>query len=195
MTQPFDQQPGTFAKKKQSVGLVDLFTGFLVVGLRGFGGVLPWARQMIVEERQWLSPTEFTEFLSIGQLLPGPNIVNIAVILGAKFQGVRGSICAVGGLLFMPMVIVMILGSFYTAYGNLPILEPVFHNMAAAAVGLILAMGAKMVRAHAWTIRAVAIAGLAFAMVGLLRWPLPFVVLVVAPLAVLAQYHADRRDN
>ncbi len=192
MTEPVDNRPIPVAQEKRSVGLVELFTGFLLVGLRGFGGVLPWARQMIVEERRWLSPAEFTEFLSIGQLLPGPNIVNIAVILGAKFQGVSGSVSAVGGLLFMPMVIVMILGGFYTAFGNLPVLEPVFHNMAAAAVGLIVAMGVKMVRAQSWTMRAVMVAGVSFAMVGLLRWPLPLVVLVLAPLAILTQYRADR---
>lgn len=175
------------------VRLIDLFIGFLVVGLRGFGGVLPWARQMIVEERGWLTPAEFTEFLSIGQLLPGPNIVNVAVMLGARFQGVRGSFAALGGLMLMPIVIVMVLGMLYDRYGALPVLAPVLHNMAAAAVGLILAMGVKMVRAQSWTGRALFITGLAFTMVGLLHWPLLLAVLIAAPVAIALQYAATRR--
>ena len=57
----------------------DLFAGFFVVGICGFGGVLPWARRMIVDQRQWLTPAEFTEMLGLCQFLPGGNIMNVTI--------------------------------------------------------------------------------------------------------------------
>src|SRR3954462_1042420 len=90
-----------------------LFVGFLKVGLSGFGGVLPFARRMLVEERRWLSEEEFTGVLSLSQVLPGPNIVNVSVIVGRKFQGWIGSILATVGLMLMPLVIVLSLAALY----------------------------------------------------------------------------------
>src|SRR5271170_6526978 len=85
------------------ISRTELFMGFLFVGLRGFGGVLPWARQMIIEERHWLTEEEFTELYSLCNLLPGPNIVNVSIALGARFQGWAGSIAAFSGLMTAPL--------------------------------------------------------------------------------------------
>ena len=90
-----------------------LFLGFLMVGLQGFGGVLPFARRMLVEQHRWLSEREFTEVLSLSQFLPGPNIVNVSIIVGNRFRGPLGSIAATLGLMLMPFVIVLVLAALY----------------------------------------------------------------------------------
>jgi chromate transporter len=80
-------------------GVLDLFTAFMGVGLSGFGGVLPFARRMLVDRRRWLSPAEFTEVLGLSQLLPGPNIVNVTIYVGARFAGIPGAVAAFLGLM------------------------------------------------------------------------------------------------
>ncbi len=162
-----------------------LFTGFLGIGLRGFGGVLPWARRMIVEERRWMTDAEFTETLSICQLLPGPNIANVSIVLGTRYHGALGAAAAFGGLMTMPLVIVMTLGALYERYGKLPIFDPVFHDLGAAAAGLVLATGVKMAASHRKKPLSIAIAGLAFIAVALAQWPLFAVVLGLAPVSFL----------
>ena len=95
------------AREVPTVGA--LFWGFLSIGVIGFGGVLPWARRMMVEQRRWLTPAEFTDLLGLCQFLPGPNIVNLSVALGSRFRGVPGAVAAVVGLISLPMVIVFLL--------------------------------------------------------------------------------------
>jgi chromate transporter len=170
------------------ITLSALFLGFLGVGLRGFGGVLPWARRMIVEERGWLSDAEFTETLSICQLLPGPNIANVSIALGTRFRGAAGALAAFGGLMTMPLVIVLSLGALYDRYGQLPALEPVFHNLGAAAAGLVVATGCKMAAPHWRNPLAVMIAVAAFGAVALLQYPLIWVVLGLAPVSLLLHW-------
>lgn len=163
------------------ISRTELFLGFLFVGLRGFGGVLPWARQMIVEERRWLTEEEFVELYSLCNLLPGPNIVNVSIALGARFQGLAGSIAAISGLMTAPLAIVLALGALYERYHALPALGPLLHNLSAAAAGMVLAAGCKMAKPQWRKPLSVAIALLAFAGVGLLHWPLVWVVLALVP--------------
>ena len=84
-----------------------LFTEFARMGLSGFGGVLPFARAGIVDRNRWLSNTEFAELLSLGQVLPGPNVVNLSVMLGYRYHGVRGAAAAMGGLVLTPAVLLL----------------------------------------------------------------------------------------
>src|SRR3954467_852613 len=90
-----------------------LFLGFLGVALQGFGGVLPWARRVLVERRRWLSDKDFTEILSLGQFLPGPNVVNVAVCIGARFHGATGAVAAYAGLMLAPVAIALGLATLY----------------------------------------------------------------------------------
>jgi chromate transporter len=153
-----------------------------------FGGVLPWARYVLVEKRRWLTGDEFTDILAVCQLMPGPNIVNMSVAIGARFHGGLGALVAVLGLVTLPLVIVLLLASLYGAFQDVPAVARALDGMAAAAAGLIIAMAAKMggpvLRRAPW------IAGpfvlLTFVLVALLRLPLLPVVLVVAPLSVAA---------
>jgi len=93
--------------------VAELFIRFTQVGVSGFGGVMPWARRMLVEERRWLSAEEFNEALSLCQVLPGPNIVNMAVCVGTRFRGALGAFAAFMGLMCAPFAIVLVLGALF----------------------------------------------------------------------------------
>ena len=121
-----------------------LFVGFLLVGLCGFGGVLPWARRMVVEQRRWMSATDFTDLLALCQFLPGPNVINVSVALGQRFFGLSGAIAAFVGLMAAPMVVVILLGLIYTRFADVPAVRHLFVGLAAAASGLVLATSLKI---------------------------------------------------
>jgi chromate transporter len=161
-----------------------LFTEFLVVGLSGFGGVLPFARRMMVERRGWLSEQEFTEILALAQFLPGPNIVNVAIIVGRRFQGVAGSLAATTGLMLMPLVIVLLLATLYARFAQIDAVRGACDGVSAAASGLVLAMGIRMARPIARTPWQLGIGGIAFVAIGIVRLPLLWVLAVLVPLAV-----------
>jgi len=161
-----------------------LFTAFLKVGLSGFGGVLPFARRMLVDQRRWLTEREFIEVLSLSQFLPGPNIVNVTVIVGRRFRGVAGSIAASLGLMLMPLLIVLLLATVYAQVAQHPAVRGATAGVSAAAAGLLLAMAVKMatpIRRTPWQI---GIAALAFVAIGIARVPLPLVLVVLVPLSV-----------
>ena len=167
-------------------GLAELFRGFLEIALSGFGGVLPWARRVLVEKRRWLTPDEFTDLLSLCQFLPGPNIVNMSIAVGARFRGARGAAVACGGLLGVPVVIVMVLGALYSVYGHVPQVQAVIRGISAVASGLLVATGIKMATAPRLRSWMLVVAALVFLCVASLRLPLAAVLLVFAPLSVAA---------
>lgn len=165
------------------VTLKELFTGFLKVGMSGFGGVLPFARRMLVEDRRWLTADEFNEILALSQFLPGPNIVNVSVIVGRRFQRAAGSFVASFGLMLMPMTILLVLASLYAQVAQYPIVERATHGVSAAAAGLVLAVALKMAQPLRKTIWKVGIALVAFAAIGLARLPLLWVLAVLGPIS------------
>jgi chromate transporter len=162
-----------------------LFFAFLATGVVAFGGALPLARRMIVERKRWLTAAEFTELLALCQFLPGPNIVNLTVALGARFRGVPGALAALTGLLAAPMAIAVALGSAYARYSQLPVVRHAFTGLAAAAAGLILATACKI----AWPLRSrpldVALAMVAFAAIAFVRLPLLPTMLALVPVGIL----------
>lgn len=162
-----------------------LFAGFLLVGLCGFGGVLPWARRMIVEQRRWLTPAEFTDLLSLCQFLPGPNVINMSVALGARFRGLSGSVAAFTGLMAAPMAVIILLGVLYERYGGLPTVRQMFGGLAAAASGLVLSTALRIAAPLRHDPRALAVAGASFAAIVVLHVPLVPAMLVLAPLSIL----------
>jgi chromate transporter len=163
----------------------DLFVCFLQMGLVSFGGVLPWARRMLVEQRRWLSNEEFVHMLSLGQMLPGPNVVNVSIMVGNRFHGGIGALLAITGLLLAPLLIILVLALLYTEYGHLPAVQRAFAGTAAATAGLVLAMGIKMLvlQPRTWPVGVVTVA--TFAGAGLLGLPLLAVLAVLAPLGIL----------
>lgn len=168
--------------------LPDLYWGFFQAAVRGFGGVLPFARRMLVEERRWLSPAGFTEVFGLCQLLPGPNVLNCAIVVGARFRGLPGALAAVAGLLTAPLAVVLALAALYARFGQLPGVEAGLRGVGAVAAGLVLATGLRMAGPLARSSRSLAFLGATLVAVGLLRWPLVPVLLALAPLSVLAAW-------
>jgi len=165
-----------------------LFRGFLSIGIIGFGGVLPWARRMVVEQRRWLTPAEFTDLLGLCQFLPGPNIVNFATALGSRFRGLPGAVAAVVGLLSLPMLVVMALGSVYAAYSDIPVVARGAAGLAAAASGLVVATALKIASPLRGRRMGMAIA--LVVIVAIAWWHLPLVptLLVLAPASILLHW-------
>lgn len=153
-----------------------LFSAFSRLALMGFGGVLPIAQRELVERLGWLSPAEFTELLSIGQVLPGPNVVNLSLMVGDRYFGLRGALAALAGMLALPMALVLALAALYQGLADVPAVAGAVRGMGAVSAGLIGAMALKMLPALArnplgrWLWPAVALA-VGVAVVGL-RWPL-----------------------
>jgi chromate transporter len=115
--------------------LGELYRGFFHAGARGFGGVLPWARRMLVEERRWLTAAEFTDLFGLCNFLPGPNTVNMSIVVGARFHGVRGALTALAGILTLPLVVVLALALLYDRFGHLPGIDALLGGVGAAAGG------------------------------------------------------------
>ncbi|HOW74390.1 MAG TPA: chromate transporter [Candidatus Competibacteraceae bacterium] len=154
-----------------------LFWGFSSVGLSGFGGVLPFARRMLVDERQWMTAEEFNTQLGMCQFLPGPNVVNLAVVVGKRYQGLPGAITAPLGLLAGPVLIVLLLALLYDHYGTLPQAQGVLRGIAAVGCGLLFAMAWRMGMAIRekpvfWPFTMLTVTAIA-----LLRWPMPLVMI------------------
>jgi len=176
------------ASKNPPVTKKALFTCFLIMGLISFGGVLPFARRALVEERNWLTNEEFAEALSLGQLLPGPNVVNVSIMVGSHFQGPVGAILAFSGLMFAPMLVILLLAVLYGQYGQLPAVQHVFRGIAPAAAGLVVAVGFKMLVKQAKSWRATGVTLITFICSALLALPLLLVLAVLAPVGVLASW-------
>jgi len=166
--------------------LSELFRAFALVSISGFGGALPWARRAIVEQKRWMTTQEFNETFALSQFLPGPNVINFSVVFGSRFGGAAGAAVALAGLLGPPLVIVMVLAILYERYGDIETLSRILTGITAAAVGLLIAVVAKMAAPlflKRWN-SAPVFALLAFAGVGLMHWPLPYVFLGLAPFSV-----------
>src|ERR671922_1075717 len=130
--------------KRPTVTHVDLAVCFLKIALASFGGGLSaWTRQVIVEERQWLTDEEFLTSLTLARLLPGPNVTNLAVYVGTCFHGLSGAAAALAGLTLVPLAILLSLGVIYFHYHHLPALQAVLTGVVAGSVGLTLSMGVK----------------------------------------------------
>jgi chromate transporter len=171
--------------------LLDLFLGFLSTGLCGFGGVLPWARRMIVEQRRWLTEAEFTELLGLCQFLPGPNVINLSIALGARFHGLRGSLAAFAGLMAAPMAIVIGLGFAYDRLVHIPAVAHAFVGLSAAASALVLATACKIAAPLRSRPLAVGVGLAIFVAVAVLRLPLGLVILVMAPVSALLAWRIE----
>ena len=152
-----------------------LFLGFSSVGLSGFGGVLPFARRMLVDERRWMTAEEFNAQFGLCQFLPGPNVINLAVVVGKRYQGLLGAIVAPVGLLAGPLVIVLLLALLYDHYGSLPLAQSLLRGIAAVGVGLLFAMAWRMGMAIREKPFFLPFTALIVAAIAVLRWPMPIV--------------------
>jgi chromate transporter len=168
--------------------LSEIFWGFLGIAMTGFGGVLPWAQRMLVEKRKWLTAEKFAEDLALAQFLPGPNIINLSIVVGSRFRGPAGAFIACVGLVGAPVVLMMIFGTLYARYGDTSWLSGPLEGLSASAAGLVIAMTAKLAVPIVKSKRVLAIlfALMAFIGVAVIRFPLWWVLFTLAPLSVAA---------
>jgi chromate transporter len=166
-----------------SVG--EIFRGFLHLGLIGFGGVLPLAHHMMVEQRRWLTQAEFTDLLGLCQFLPGGNIINMSAAVGMRFRGMPGAVAGISGLIAAPTLIVLALAVVYGSYQDNPYVTHVVGGLAAAAAGLLCAVSVKMLLALRRRALSLLVVGVCFIAIAVLRWPLLPVMLTLAPVSIL----------
>lgn len=167
-----------------------LFAGFFQAGILGFGGVLPTARRMIVDERRWLSQTEFNELFALCQSLPGANVTNLSAAFGMRHRGVTGAVAALAGLLAAPMAIVILLSGLYARYGTLPPVRHALAGLAAAAAGLLLGAAVKISAPVFKNGRNIAISLLVLLMALVLHLSLPLTMLLVLPVSLYLSWRA-----
>ena len=196
---------------RETIGPWRLFVAFSGLALSGFGGVLPFAYRVLVEQRKWLDAREFASLLAIAQVMPGPTICNLSVMIGQRYAGFAGSCAALAGMVLAPSCIVIALGIGWQHYGDLVAVKRALGGMSAVAIGLILATAVKMGlnvfrpakrdessdEPRYWNLRRIAqmvLCALGFAGVGLLRWPLAAVVAILGPLAIALSWFFDRRS-
>lgn len=179
---PFD---GADLRVPASAG--ELFRAFHALALQGFGGVLPVAQRELVERRRWLTQAQFVETLSLGQVLPGPNIVNMALMIGDRFFGWRGAVVALAGMMSVPTVLVLALAALYMRFADVPAVAGALKGMGAVAAGMIIGTALKLapvlLQSPLGRPACLVIGGAAFASIALLRWPLLWVLPVLGVLA------------
>jgi chromate transporter len=178
-----------------AVTLRQLFCGFVKIGLLGFGGVAPIARHVIVEDRAWLSEEEYASIMGVGQVLPGANTINAAVMIGDRFQGIVGAIVCLASLMTMPLAIVTGLGALYHHFAALPQVQAAIGGSAAAAAGLVVGTALKMARRLHPTAIAIFFGSLSFVAVGFLKAPLIAAVAILGPLSIGAAWLRHRREK
>ncbi len=180
----------------QPRSLTDIFLTFNALALQGFGGVLPVAQRVLVEQKRWLSKAQFVEMLSIGQILPGPNIVNLSLMVGDRHFGWRGALAALGGMLLLPLVLVLMLTALYTQFAQNTMVSGALRGMGAVAAGLILATGVKLLSSLKTNVLGLPVclvlAALTFVAVAWMRWPLVWVLLGLGGAAVAAAWRRWR---
>jgi chromate transporter len=169
--------------------LSELFMGFLAIGARSFGGVLPWAHRTMVEERRWLTPADFAETIGLCQFLPGPNIGNASIVLGKRWFGVIGSIVAFLGLMALPFIWVMALGALYLEWAYDPTVRAVVTGVGATGAGFFIGTALKLGRALVRRPSALVLAASCFLAVGVGRVSM----LIVMPLAAAIGIYLARR--
>jgi chromate transporter len=189
MTSPAVAPPGAEPERPRPQSRSDLFVSFTLLALQGFGGVLPVVQREIVDRKRWMTQEEFLEDWAVAQIMPGPNVVNLSLMIGGRHFGFSGALAALAGLMLLPLVIVIALALLHDRFADDPRVAGALRGMAAVSAGLIAAVGLKMAATLsrgpipvAWS-AGIGLAG--FAMVALLHWPLLLVLPVLGGLGSL----------
>ncbi|PUE61061.1 chromate transporter [Limnohabitans sp. Rim8] len=193
--QPLEHSTARHAPKNKT----DLFVSFTVLALQGFGGVLAVVQRELVDKKKWLTTDEFVEDWSVAQILPGPNVVNLALMIGGRHFGIAGALAALSGLLIAPTVLVLLLAAAVAGVAETPVAQGMLRGMGAVSAGLIAAVGIKLMGAlknnPMGMLTCIGIGTLTFVAIGLLRLPLAWVLLSLGPLAsVWAAHCIKQRD-
>jgi chromate transporter len=178
--------------RPQPESLTDLFVSFTLLALQGFGGVLAVVQRELVEKKKWMTREEFVEEWAVAQIMPGPNVVNLALMIGSRYFGFRGAMVALAGMLTFPLLVVLALAVTYAQFAGNPQVAGALRGMGAVAAGLIAATGLKLLGAlkknPLGLATCVAFAVLTFIAIALLRWPLAYVLLGLGTAACVMTY-------
>ncbi len=176
----------------QPRSLSDLFISFTLLALQGFGGVVAIVQRELVEKKRWMTREEFIEDWAVAQIMPGPNVVNLSMMIGARSFGLKGALTALAGMLTVPLIIVLVLALAYARFADHPGVAGALRGMGAVAAGLIAATGFKLFGAllkNALGLRlCVAFGVLCFTAVALLHWPLLYVLFGLGSVACVLAY-------
>jgi chromate transporter len=182
----------TAAERPQPKSLTDLFVSFTVLALQGFGGVLAVVQHELVERKRWMTREEFVEEWAVAQIMPGPNVVNLSLMIGGRYFGLPGAMAALAGLLTVPLVLVLLLAILYAQFSDHPGVAGALRGMAAVAAGLIAATGLKLLgtlKTHPLGLTfCIALASASFIGIALLRLPLAYVLLGLGLIACILTY-------
>lgn len=179
-------------ERRTPASVKDLYVSFTLLALQGFGGVLAIVQREIVEHKRWMTQEEFVEDWAVAQIMPGPNVVNLAMMIGGRYFGLRGALAALAGMLSIPLVLVLLLALLYAHWADHPGVASALRGMAAVSAGLIAASGLKLLGAlkrnpmPAWWCASFCVCG--FIAVALLRWPLGYVLFGLGVPACLLTY-------
>ena len=175
----------------------ELFWAFSWLALQGFGGVVAIVQRELVERRRWLSNEQFLEDWAVAQIMPGPNVVNLSLMLGGRFFGAGGAVAALAGMLTLPLCLMLLLMIAVSSWVETPAVQGALRGLGAVAAGLIAGTGLKMIRPlrgnPLGALGCVLVAVCTFVAVAWLRWPLAWVLLAATPLVTLAAALAIRR--
>jgi chromate transporter len=178
--------------RPRPASLTDLFVSFTVLALQGFGGVLAVVQRELVEKKGWLTKEEFIEEWAVAQIMPGPNVINLSITLGARYFGWRGAVVAIAGMLTCPLLVVLSLALVYAQFANSAQVAGALRGMGAVAAGLITATGLKlMVALQKNTLGlplCIAIGALSFVAIAWLKLPLLWVLLALGGLGWALAY-------
>ncbi|MBI3100024.1 MAG: chromate transporter [Burkholderiales bacterium] len=125
----------------------DLFWSFTWLALQGFGGVVAVVQRELVEKKRWMTNEEFLEDWAVAQVMPGPNVVNLSLMIGDRHFGLRGGLAALAGMLALPMVLALAAALLYAQWATHPAMAGALRGMGAVASGLIGGMALKLAAA------------------------------------------------
>lgn len=187
-----DSQPPDLPPSARPQSKTDLFVSFSLLALQGFGGVLAIVQRELVEKKQWLTREEFLEDWAVAQILPGPNVVNLSLMIGDRYFGMRGALAALAGMLTFPLIIVIALAALFAGVSDLPQVQGALRGMGAVASGLITATGLKLIGALKSNVLGalvcIALAAITFIAIAWLRVPLMWVLLGCGSVACSLAY-------
>jgi chromate transporter len=170
----------------------DLFVSFTLLALQGFGGVLAVVQRELVENKRWMTREEFIEEWAVAQIMPGPNVINLSITLGARYFGFSGALVAVAGLITFPLLVVLALALVYAEFASSPHMAGAVRGMGAVAAGLITATGLRLMPALKKNVLGVpmsaALGVAAFVAIAWLKLPLSWVLLALGGVACVLAF-------
>jgi chromate transporter len=163
--------------------LTALFWAFTFLALQGFGGVVAVVQRELVDKKRWLTAEQFVEDWAVAQVLPGPNVVNLSLMIGDRYFGLRGGLVALAGMLTFPLLIVLILAALFAGVSDSVPVQGALRGMGAVAAGMIAATGLRLFSALKQNVLGVltcwSLAAITFIAVAFFRLPLILVLLGV----------------